>query len=155
MLAEVSAWALVQIQPASAEVAAETVPLLSTALSSPLPAARRGAAEALGALGPLAKSAADALKRAADDEDPAVAKAATEALKAVSSPKTKPAAAEGTVVTLQDGVDVMVGKLSIAKLPKGTSLRVLSTQGVWIGVAVEIDGQRKTGWVMQSQVGKP
>ena len=83
--AQASAWALTQIRPGSAEIAAEVVPVLIQALSFALPFARRGAAEALGELGPLAQSARQALQKAAtSDEDPSVREAAANALKPIS-----------------------------------------------------------------------
>ena len=79
--AEASAWALTQIRPGSPEIAAEAVPVLIKALSSITPEVRQGAAKALGELGPLAKSAEDAVaKVAAGDEDELVK---AEAAKAV------------------------------------------------------------------------
>ncbi|NQU21814.1 MAG: HEAT repeat domain-containing protein [Candidatus Nealsonbacteria bacterium] len=78
-----SAWALVQIDPKCEECCKETVPILIKALQQPKAITRMHAAEALGALGPLAKDAVDALKKAAKDDDEYVSAAATEALKAV------------------------------------------------------------------------
>jgi HEAT repeat protein len=93
--AQASAWALTQIQPGSAEIAAEVVPVLIQVLSSALPFARRGAAEALGELGPLAQSARAALQKAAtSDEDLSVRVAAANALKPIS----------GTGVSSKSGV---------------------------------------------------
>ena len=46
---------------------------------------RRTAAEALGFIGPDAKGATAALKAATGDEDPAVAEAATQALKMIEA----------------------------------------------------------------------
>ena len=73
-LALVGAWALVHVSPGSAEAAAKAVPVLIVGLASPMPVARRGAAEALGNLGPLAREATAALQKAAADKDPAVAR---------------------------------------------------------------------------------
>ena len=88
-LALVSAWALTQIRPASAELAAQTVPVLISGLSAPLPAARQGAAEALGRLGPLAKDATAALRQASGDQEQAVREAASEALKSIRGVESK------------------------------------------------------------------
>ncbi len=75
------AWALVQIRPASAELAAQTLPALTAGLAHREPLARLGAAEALGQLGPAAKTAVPALKKiVSDEEDPAVCDAAAKAL---------------------------------------------------------------------------
>jgi HEAT repeat protein len=79
-LALASAWALVQICPASPELVAKTLPVLTAGLTNDLPVARRGAAEALGRLGPVAKEAVPALKKAANDKDEGVRQAATKAL---------------------------------------------------------------------------
>ena len=82
-LALASAWALVQIEPASAEVAGKTLPVLTAGLGAKLALARRGAAEARGRLGPLAKEAIPALKKAMNDEDAAVRSAVADALKSI------------------------------------------------------------------------
>ena len=82
-LALASAWALVHIRPGSADVAAETLPVLMAGLADRLPLARRGAAEALGNLGPLAKEAVPALRKAVRDEDQDVRRAAVEALRSI------------------------------------------------------------------------
>ena len=76
-----SAWAMAQIDPKSAEVAEKTLPVLTAGLTSDLPVARQGAAEALGQLGPAAKEAVPALeKMATSDKDKAVRAAAEKAL---------------------------------------------------------------------------
>ncbi len=79
-LALVSAWALAHIGPASAEVAEKTLPLLIAGLKGPTPLARRGAADALGSLGPAAKVAVPALQSAAHDKDPSVRAAVATAM---------------------------------------------------------------------------
>jgi HEAT repeat protein len=81
-LALVSAWALVQICPA-AEVSEKTLPVLVAGLGADMPLARRGAAEALGRLGSLAKEAIPALKKAANDKDSAVRDAAAKAVQSI------------------------------------------------------------------------
>ena len=78
-----SAWALAQIDPASADVAAKAVPVLTAGLALPVVEDRLLSAEALGGFGPSAKSAAEALKKAATDENKDVQEAAAKALKAV------------------------------------------------------------------------
>ena len=78
-----SAWALAQIDPASADVAAKAVPVLTAGLALPVLEDRLLSAEALGGFGPLAKSAAEALKKASTDENKDVQEAAAKALKAV------------------------------------------------------------------------
>ena len=84
-LALVSAWVLAQVRPVTAEIAAQTVPVLTAGLAAPLPLERQSAAEALGNLGSLAKNATTlaALQKAASDDDRAVRDAAADALKAI------------------------------------------------------------------------
>ncbi|NLF09374.1 MAG: hypothetical protein GX594_15550 [Pirellulaceae bacterium] len=81
-LALVSAWALVRIGPAT-EVAELTLPVLTAGLASDSPLARRGAAEALGRLGPAAAAALDDLDKATNDRDRDVRRAAEEAVKVI------------------------------------------------------------------------
>ena len=78
-----SGWALAQIAPAAADVAAKAVPVLAAGLALPLLQDRLLSAEALGGFGPLARSAVEALKKAATDENKGVQEAAVKALKAV------------------------------------------------------------------------
>ena len=85
--ATLSAWALAHIDPKCRETAAKTVPLLAAALEKPNPEARTEAAAALKCLGPLAKPAVPALKKALGDSDAAVRRTAAEALKAVGDGK--------------------------------------------------------------------
>jgi HEAT repeat protein len=82
-LAVAAGWALTQIHPAAAETAAQTVPVLEAGLSAPLPQTRRVALETLSGLGPLAKSAGEAVRKAVSDEDPGVRNAAAQALKSI------------------------------------------------------------------------
>ncbi len=82
-LALSSAWALAHIRPASAEVAAKTMPVLTAGLTDPLPLARRGAAEALGSLGPAAKGAVPDLLKVLNDEDKSVRAAAAKAVELI------------------------------------------------------------------------
>jgi HEAT repeat protein len=88
-LALTSAWALAQIHPAPGEIAAKIAPVLAAGLKNPLPLARQGAAEALGALGPAAADAVPALEQLRTDKDEAVRAAAAKALNAI-----RPGAAE-------------------------------------------------------------
>jgi len=81
-LALTSAWALVRICP-PAKVSEETLPVLTAGLGADLPLARRGAAEALGRLGPLAKAAIPALQKATNDPDAAVRSAAEKAIQSI------------------------------------------------------------------------
>ncbi len=83
-MAVMAAWALAQVKP-TPEVAAKVVPLLTTALSDPEAVRRRGAAESLGHLGPLAKDAVPALEKATQDTDKSVSEAATKALASIKS----------------------------------------------------------------------
>ena len=81
-----SAWALSQIRPTAAEVAAKTVPVLIAGLSLPDADDKALAADALGGFGPQAKDATEALKTAAGDADKNVSDAAAAALKAIGQP---------------------------------------------------------------------
>jgi HEAT repeat protein len=174
-LSLVCAWALTQIKPGSAELAAKTVPVLTAGLALPLPQSRVAAAEALGKLGPLAKSAQPALEKAASDENQQVREAAAAALKLIGAEaktpavetktpaaevKTAPAPAKtfesgSTVVTLRDQVSLKMGSTVVAKLPKGDKLKVLAVRAPWVGVEATIDGKAKTGWVLEADVDKP
>ena len=78
-----SAWAIIKIRGVSAETAAKVIPELLVALASHLPQSRQAAAESLGELGPLAKSAVEKLERATKDENEGVRAAAGKALKAI------------------------------------------------------------------------
>ncbi|MEI8376113.1 MAG: HEAT repeat domain-containing protein [Planctomycetota bacterium] len=165
-----SAWALAQIRPTSADVAAKTVPVLTAGLALSVLEDRLLSAEALGSFGPLAKSAADALKKAATDENKDVQEAAAKALKAVEqavaaptapvNPTTAPIiAAAGPlkpgdfVVTVEDKVEIGVKGKPGEIVPKGTKLKVLDIHGSWVGV--RIDGKDTTGWLLAEQVSKP
>lgn len=80
-----SAWALTQIEPASADLAKKALPILVAGLSSEHPIARHGAAVGLAQLGPFAKEAVPSLKKVAvEDSDPAVQKAAAEAIERIN-----------------------------------------------------------------------
>jgi HEAT repeat protein len=82
-LAMASAWALARIDPGCTETAPKSVPLLCSALEQPDAMTRLHAAESLGLLGPLAKDAAGALKKALQDANADVRDAAAKALKAI------------------------------------------------------------------------
>jgi len=157
-LSLMSGWALTEICPASAEVAAKTVPVLTGALAQPLPQGRELAAEALGRLGPLAKDAAAALEKAAADEDKDVREAAAAALSAVRQPAAGTAGASaaiqpgGFVVAPADGLKVRMGERVLAQVPKGSRLKVLQLQGDWIGVEIMLDGKRVAGWVQKTDL---
>lgn len=77
------AWALLKIQPNNAEIIQQAVPQLIEALSGLQELGRMEAAVALGEIGPAAKSAAKALRKAEGDPSPAVRKAASAALKKI------------------------------------------------------------------------
>jgi len=78
-----SAWGLAQIDPACPELAAKIRPVLVEALEASDAMTRLHAAKALGDLGPLAKAALPALKKASSDDDEHVRKMVAEAIKAV------------------------------------------------------------------------
>ena len=161
-----SAWALAQIDPASAGVAAKAVPALSAGLALPVTEDRILSAEGLGGFGPLAKSAADALKKASTDESKDVQEEAAKALKAVehavaapitpaipTAPAAGPLKPGDFVVTAADKVEIGVKGSQGEIVPKGTKLKVLEIRGSWVGVRIE--GKDKTGWVLGEQVSKP
>ena len=167
-----SAWALAQIHPASADVAAKAVSVLTAGLTLPELEVRLLSIEALTSFGPLAKSAAEALKKASTDENKDVQQAATKALKAVAqavvasiatlnpavAATTTPSAARPLapgdfVVTLEDKVDIGVKGSQGEIVPKGTKLKVLEIRGSWVGI--RLDGKDTTGWVLAAQVGRP
>ena len=159
-LAEVSAWALGQIRPASADIAAKTVPILIADLAAPLAPSRQAAAEALGNLGPLAKDALPALEKAAGDQDENVRHAVAEAVKLIGSapqPQTlntgaKPLEIGSVVVTLKANIPLRVESSIIARLPKGTQLKVIDLRGQWVGVKFGMGGHSTVGWVLQTDV---
>lgn len=163
-----SAWALSQIDPASAGVAAKALPVLIAGLSLPGLEDRVLCAEALGGFGPTAKGAAEALKKASTDADKFVQEAAAKALKTVVGPaaaSTAPANPAGRtnsaaplksgdlVVTVEDKVEIGEKGSRGEIVPKGTKLKVLEIRGAWVGV--RIDGKDKTGWILGEKVGSP
>lgn len=81
-LAIFGAWALVQIAPKDPATAAKTLPLLVRGLHASEPRFRRGAAEAIGQLGPAAKPALPELIKALKDEDASVREAIEQAIAA-------------------------------------------------------------------------
>ena len=80
ILRVVSAWSLVQIAPKDPQVVRDALPVLMQGLQNQNVAVRRGAAEALGALGPAGRPANKQLQSATHDPDETVRKAATTAL---------------------------------------------------------------------------
>jgi HEAT repeats len=76
----ISAWALVHIAPSDVQVVREALPVLMQGLENQNVAVRRGAAEALGALGPAGRPANKQLQAATHDPDETVRKAAAAAL---------------------------------------------------------------------------
>ncbi len=82
-LSMLAAWAMVKIRGVTPETAAKVVPELLVGLDSPLVKTRQAAAESLGELGPLAKSAVERLERATKDDDEGVRSAAAKALQSI------------------------------------------------------------------------
>ncbi len=152
-----SAWALAQIDPATAVVAEKAVPVLTAGLALPVVEDRLLSAEALGSFGASAKGASDALKKASTDESKDVQKAAAKALKAIeqaaASSVAGPLKPGDFVVTVEDKVEIGVKGSQGEIVPKGTKLKVLEIRGTWIGV--RIDGKDKTGWVLGEQISRP
>jgi HEAT repeat protein len=81
-LALIAAWSLTKIAPSQA-TATNVLPVLEQGLAAPEAIKRRGAAETLAELGPLAKPAAPALEKASKDPDKSVSEEATKALAAI------------------------------------------------------------------------
>jgi HEAT repeat protein len=86
-LSVVAAWALTKIDAHADK--AETISVFIAGLSDSLPETRKAAAEALGDLGPAARDAVSALKKASGDESKPVREAAAKALEAVNKSVTK------------------------------------------------------------------
>ncbi len=80
-----STWAMLKIQPTNAEIIARAIPLLIEGLSVLQDPGRVEVAVALGEIGPAAKSAAPALRKAEGDPNPAVRDAATAALQKIGA----------------------------------------------------------------------
>ncbi len=164
-----SAWALAQIDPTSIEVAAKAVPVLIAGLALAEAGDRVLSAEALGGFGALAKSAVEALKKAASDENKDVQETAGKALKSIEqavasstvptapattiTPTAEPLKPGDVVVTVEDKVEIGVRGSQGVVVPKGTKVKVLEIRGLWVGV--RIDGKDQTGWVLGEQIGKP
>jgi HEAT repeat protein len=79
----VAASALTQIDGQSPQTVAQTLPVLTAGLSSPVPESRQMSAEALARLKSGAKSALPALEKAAVDDNPSVRDAVKEAIAAI------------------------------------------------------------------------
>ena len=77
------AWALVRIDPTDPETVKQALPLLTEAVNHEETFVRIEAISTLGLLGAKAKSALPELRRAAQDDNPDVAKAAATAIKAI------------------------------------------------------------------------
>lgn len=50
------------------------------------------------------------------------------------------------------GAPLMLGKNTLATLPQGQRLRVVRTQGEWLGTSAVVDGQTLAGWVYRGRV---
>ncbi|MEX2113670.1 MAG: HEAT repeat domain-containing protein, partial [Pirellulales bacterium] len=81
----VCAWSLAHIAPDDAQLARSIVPVLIHGTKSDNLMMRRGAADALGRLGPAADSAVASLKALENDSDESVRAAAADALKKIGS----------------------------------------------------------------------
>jgi HEAT repeat protein len=82
-LSTLSAWALTELQPTTAETSRRLLPVLAQGLKDALPQTRRVAAEALANLGAQASDAIPALEAASTDEDETVRQAAQDALRKI------------------------------------------------------------------------
>ena len=56
------------------------------------------------------------------------------------------------MVTLKADVPLRVEHSVIARLPKGTQLKVLDLNGQWVGVQFSMGGHSIAGWVLQTDV---
>jgi HEAT repeat protein len=83
-LRQASAWALAHIHPACPATSAMSVPILIHAMGAPDAMTRLEAAKSLRCLGPRAKDAVPALKKALHDDNEQVRAVAAEALKAIA-----------------------------------------------------------------------
>ena len=50
---------------------------------------------------------------------------------------------------------MMSEKSVVARLAKGTQVKVLEIRAPWVAVQATLEGQPTTGWVLQTQIGKP
>lgn len=57
-----------------------------------------------------------------------------------------------TVVVASDETPLMVGANAIAKLAKGTTIKVTATNGSWIGGTAVVAGAATNGWVKKADV---
>jgi HEAT repeat protein len=156
MVPVVCAWALTMIDPECKESCEKTVPLLTKALAMPEPLARMEASAALARLGPLAEPAKSALEDLAqNDDEPLVREAAAEALKAIEGLTAEGIKPGATLVTAVDNAELTLGSKVIARLPKGTQVKVTEVRGSWIGVQVDVAGEKMSGWIKPAQVASP
>lgn len=58
--------------------------------------------------------------------------------------------APGTTVHVAAGTPLMRGTQVVATVPSDQDLKVLKTEGPWVGVAVEVNGSKRGGWVLRS-----
>lgn len=56
------------------------------------------------------------------------------------------------VVVTAEGTRLMLGTRSVADVPKGTALKVLATEGPWVGTRVEHDGKQTGGWILMDRL---
>ena len=64
----------------------------------------------------------------------------------------KPFETGSVVVTLKADVPLRVQSSVIAKLPKGTQLKVIELRGQWVGVQFSMGGHSTAGWVLRTEV---
>lgn len=58
-------------------------------------------------------------------------------------------------VVAYSGAPLMRGDRTLATLPQGMTLKVLKTEGSWVGTAVTVDGKNVGGWVWAGQAATP
>lgn len=56
------------------------------------------------------------------------------------------------VLVSNRGASLMLGKNTLATLPQGQRLRVVRTQGEWLGTSAVVNGQTLAGWVYRGRV---
>ena len=67
------------------------------------------------------------------------------------SPETAKPVVEQVEVIVGEAL-VRKGKQVVARVAKGTTLKVLEKEGRWYGVAVEVDGKEEKGWLHEKMV---
>lgn len=56
------------------------------------------------------------------------------------------------VVVAAEGTRLMLGTTALAEVPKGTELKVIATEGPWVGARIDKDGKTVGGWILMDRV---